>query len=257
MIKKEEKYLKNLISEVKYFDLFIKDINYMTPKGKKDLLAIIQNIDSWLSKGNNLIFGINVSLNSAMNYDKDIDYDNYNPFKSDVNKNYTYYFIENAIYRISSLWDVLAQICNDFFECNKNIGDINADDFLKSEFIKRCNKYNELAEQTNKDITKYINEEISRDFSDEKHFWKGNHKYLRKIRNELIHRNDPHSITVLNSNKSNPKFELPQIPMYELKIMTEDYIECYRFIKQLLNKIKIKMKQESFYKEVLKNYVDW
>ncbi len=131
-----------------------------------------------------------------------------------------FYYIENALFRIESLWDMLAQIVNLKYELEKNkrrvyhskVFDIS----LKSKYWK-----NDIPEEIKK-INEYITEV---DDTDCEGCWKGNYKYVSNLRNCMTH-----NYSIARSSASGYAFEFRHHPSYILKRVVEDYSKVQHFI---------------------------
>ena len=158
--------------------------------------------------------------------------ESYNPFaKQKDNELVAMYHIENMIYRVSVLWDLLAQLCNIIYHTN-----------IKPDKIY-CNRYfDQFSSGDNSiDIVKkikiYFDEE--EDMTTDKNPWRGNHKFLNEYRNQMTHRISP-SLTTISTFGSS----LCPPPMYVLHRVTEDYYKVSSFLCDLINDFK-------------KEYEDW
>ncbi|MDR4928272.1 Cthe_2314 family HEPN domain-containing protein [Peribacillus simplex] len=227
-MKKEKEYIQNLLSQLIPFNVFLENVVYSSPKSEYNYLSFLNDIDAWIVKVNSLVNKTNLSISQALIYSESIA--SYNPFEKSESKDMAYYFVENAIFRISCLWDVYAQICNLVFNTGKKVNHIHYKKYFNPEQNKVKDK--ELVKIQIR-VNEYINEidEIKDSFV----FWGGNHNYVNNLRNRFTHRNDPHIFTMLNSNDGD--FVLPDPPVYELKRIIEDYHMCYSFIKDIHQKV--------------------
>ena len=222
-MKTESQYLLELIKNITPLDELLEGIIYSPPKGIKNNLSVINDYDSWLLKVNSLMKNINYSLDLAVKYSDSIS--KYNPFVKDEKKEFAYYHIENAIFRVAALWDVFAQMCNLLFNLRRNIRDINYKKFFNPrQTIIENAEYSSLQEEVHKYLVQ--KDKCKGDFN----IWEGNHNYISGIRNTFTHRNDPHVFSILNNNGG--ENVLPDPPIYELKRLIEDYYSCYQFIQE-------------------------
>jgi hypothetical protein len=235
----EEKYLRGLIGGIVRFDCFLEGMYYMT-RDKSDKYGKIQDIDTWFNKVNSLVHKINYSLLLAIENENMIKDEGYNPFKDCEQKDVTYYYIENAMFRLSTLWDTLAQLVNVFYELNISISDIHYNKVFKNENIQPTNIMKEKDRiqfaQFRSKVRGYLLEDNNTSIQQEDGFWKGNHKYINELRNRIVHRNDPHSIAILN-RLDDSGFGLPEPPLFELKRLIEDYSKCDKFLKEIYKNI--------------------
>lgn len=180
-----------------------------------------QTLDAWFNRINTLSYQITHSLIKSINHCKKIkNYDILSIYKSKEEAGFEYFF-ENAVYRLITLWDMLAQVCNIYFETNlssdliayklyfesrnRNKKVINASDQKKEEFIKFRKK-----------VKKYIKQEE-------------NHDYIsNKIRNPLIHNHNPYSFSIID-NMLNTR----NIPLCDLIRVIEDYKRVSDYINEV------------------------
>lgn len=156
-------------------------------------------------------------------------------------EDFAYYFIENAVYRIISLWDMLAQ----FYRIHYSVKVEKTKLYYKSFFEQKGKTNDEIltSEALNlKEIRCYINQT---DLTDTEGEWKGNHAFVKKIRDMLVHRNEP-NITTFSDFDVNIKHH----PIYMLKRICEDYAVVSKF----LNDIIVLSETEEFYE--LKDLLD-
>lgn len=134
------------------------------------------------------------------------------------------YYIENMIFRTSTLWDMLAQLCNVFWKVRKPVNKIYTESFFhdcsqgknKNVFAKDVYNYFKETDKVKGDLEK----------------WKGNFEYIKEYRNKMTHRNSP-NITIL----SNFGMQLRPPAIFVLKRVTEDYLKAIEFIKRILDDI--------------------
>ena len=137
------------------------------------------------------------------------------------------YYTENAVFRISALWDLLAQLYNVKYKNNRNSDKIYYHTLFHND--AQGKHPNPLAQK----IYAYITEGEEKDRIYEKdEFWKGNHEYFSTYRNKMTHRNSPNVATL-----SNYDIELRMPMRYVLKRVIEDYVRASEFVKQLLDEI--------------------
>lgn len=143
----------------------------------------------------------------------------------------TFYYIENAVFRTSSCWDMLAQLYRLHYDI-----DIEPDKvYYKRVFNEKNPQYVSFKDKAQK-ISAYINEE---DDTRTDGIWKGNHKYINDFRNQMTHRNST-NITIFSDfdiNIKNP-------PCFLLKRAIEDYFMSYKFIDEILAMIEVECKNE-------------
>lgn len=140
------------------------------------------------------------------------------------------YYIEHMIFRTSTLWDMLAQLCNVFWKINRPIDKIYTGAFFH-DYSQGKNK-----KSFAKDVYNYFSEEDEIKSDTER--WKGNFEYIKKYRNKMTHRNSP-NITIL----SNFGMQLRPPAIFILKRVTEDYLKAIEFIMRILDDIFIELKK--------------
>ena len=145
---------------------------------------------------------------------------------------YAYYYIENALFRTSSMWDLLAQFYRLFYKIE-----------ISKEKVYYKRIFNPDAEVSNKfkvkarEINDYLNESDDTNCEGE---WKGNHLFVNDIRNKMTHRNSP-NIAVMSDYDVNFKHH----PVFIIKRILEDYVTASKYIGEILDEIE-KEVMESF-----------
>lgn len=242
-------YLESILVDIQEIDLLRPGMSFSifpsvdnNPQLKKMLLlmARINDIDSWLKNINNLISSINYSSNLAISTLKNKN--NFWPFSNQNNE--VFYYNENIMFRLISLWDLLAQLANTLFMTNEPVDRIN----YKKYFNKYSNtRYeNEIFYDFMINVKDYLNvevefnqfEEINR--KDLTIRWQGNHQIINKIRNGFTHKLNPHIMNIHNASTSGGGLILPSPPENELKRLIEDYQVLYECILILRKSIKYK-----------------
>lgn len=239
MENKERKYLEKLINEFKgNEDLFI--VYYgdstkfirgtFTPIGEKqNLMAKIINFKTLNDTINDLDYKVKISLFKALDcsYSKNLQM-NFNIF--DVAKGdefFAYYYIENAVFRIQSLWDLLAQLYCARYELDIEPWKIGYKMIFNSSNQKTMNKFKKKVVE----ISNYINEEEKKEdeFYPEGR-WRGNHKFVNEYRNKMTHRNSPNI-----SSMSDFDFNMKEYPVFILKRLVEDYNQVGKYLLEILD----------------------
>lgn len=151
--------------------------------------------------------------------------------KPPANELMAIYYIENMIFRIETLWDLLAQLCNEFWKTGK-----------KAEKIYFERYFREQKNPFAKTICNYFDE--AEDIKEDAEFWYGNYKFVKDYRNKMTHRNSP-SITTL----SNFDFDFRPPTMFVLKRAAEVYIKVAEFINSLLKEIQTHFSDGNFFNE--------
>lgn len=147
----------------------------------------------------------------------------YDPFSEPNEQEFTaMYHVENMVFRISILWDLLAQLCNVIFRTGIAPEDIHYNRYFRNHV------YGEKLIPICVDVVNYLDEKD--DLSADVNPWPGNHKYLNDFRNQMTHRTSPNisSISILGTTLRPPV-------MYVLHRATEDYYTVSSFLCRLIN----------------------
>lgn len=185
------------------------------------------NVKTIVDTAKNLNRQIFFSLQSSIDYtysEKAINNYNFQAINSEE-EFLAYYFIDNAIYRTSTIWDILAQIYNLHFD----IGEDKTKIFYKTFFNNLGQNPKLKNDDTIKKINVYLGENNNTN-TDKR--WKGNHEYIKLYRNKLTHRNSP-SVTSFSEYDLNIK----QPPSFVLKRLIEDYNSGINFFIDIVNVI--------------------
>lgn len=230
----EYEYLKSLVENVTEIGLINEGIFVMgsskEDEGTKNLIYI-NDIDGWIRNINYLIKSINFSADTVLTLLKSKEIKSFS-FWGDENRE-EYYYTENIMFRLVTMWDLLAQITNTALELQNRVDSIH----YKAFFEKLSNENNlgksffELA----KEIKEYIKDKED-DTSENP--WKGNHNFVDNLRNSFTHRLNPHLVNFHNglfkNDISKQNISIPVPPIYELKRLLEDYVQVYKFICKVL-----------------------
>ena len=185
---------------------------------------------------------IKLSFQEAINYTySDNVYNNFNLFNiNSAEEKLSYYFIENALFRTSSLWDMLAQLYCLYYSAKVETDKIQAlrifNPIDKKDPYKKIFKNESIRlqfKESIKEINKYINQEDKTDSLDGE--WSGNFKFVNTLRNKMIHRNSP-NVPAMSNYDLNFKVH----PAFMLKRIVEDYFTVSKFIDKILNDIEHK-----------------
>lgn len=142
--------------------------------------------------------------------------------KEEIN---TYYFIENALFRTSSLWDLLAQLYRLYYNIEIDVTEVHYKKIFNPK-LKFCDSFKEQATE----INSYLNQDDDIECQDK---WKGNHRYANDCRNKMIHRNSPNVASMSDYDVNFKKH-----PSYMLKRIIEDYDMTSIYIDKILNEIE-------------------
>lgn len=211
--------IKGEIDKIKPFQIYDEYMQSYIPddQGIPGLKAFSkkQNVNAWSSKCNYLIAHIKKDFLSCI---KTIEEDEnlflgYRISEKDQEK---FYFIENVEYRLFTLCDVLAQMYNELFEVEKNIGKINHSFFFKKDFKSL------ILSKYNGDVADFVSQEINKIAS----YFDDNddYKYVKEKRNSFTHRENPHDGVILNGGKN--KF-LVDHPLFELNRCVKVFMWIY------------------------------
>ncbi|CAD2071038.1 hypothetical protein GCM10007358_14020 [Phocicoccus schoeneichii] len=230
--------LKNKVDEISFHEYFVRiefgDGRYIfgaiqKDKSKIDLFAINSIYETIVDLNNKIIY----SFEKAVECNPSESLNGYDPFRKPIGNELTaLYYIENMVFRTSVLWDLLAQMCNVFWQKEKDPHNI----FVES-FFHDCSQ-GKNAQQLAKDIYNYFSEEdkVKGDLEN----WYGNFDYVKEYRNKMTHRNSP-NITAI----SNFDTYLRPPPIFVLKRATEDYLKAISFIKSILIEIENKILEQN------------
>ena len=136
---------------------------------------------------------------------------------------FAYYYIENALFRIETMWDILAQIYNIKYELGLDMKQVYHSRIFSSEerFVQKYWK-NSVPKEI-QSVSDYFNETDNTDISDG--MWKGNYKYINDLRNNMTHK-----IAISQESFSSYSFSFKEPPLYILKRVTEGYAQLEDFI---------------------------
>ena len=228
MAKEGKNYLRGLVESIvctpNIFRISMEDGKYIFSISSND-----QQTNDW--------YAVSAIYDSICEVDKQIKYafgqaisfnipetlEGYNPFsKFSEEENIALYHTENIVYRVSILWDLLAQLCNVLYHTNLRVEQINYNRYFE-KYSKGKN-----AIEIVKEIKSYLNE--ADDFEVDTNPWKGNHAFLNSYRNQMTHRVSPSvsSISTLGIILRPPT-------MYVLHRATEDYYMVSSFLCKLIN----------------------
>ena len=228
-------YLEELISSVicipDAFSIHLEDGKFIFGIASKDqrindYYAVSAIYDSIVD----LDAKIKYSFSQAVICDLPQTLENYEPFtKLTERELVAMYHIENMIYRVSILWDLLAQLCNVIFHTG-----LEVDKIYYNRYFNRFSSGSDSIEIA-REIKTYIDELDNTDMDDNP--WQGNHAFLNEFRNQMTHRVTP-SITSMSSFG----FSLRPPAMYVLHRATEDYYKVSSFLCRLINEFIVEHK---------------
>lgn len=176
---------------------------------------------------------IDLDWKIKLSFEKAIEYaysepvrDNYSIFKMETEEEQqAFYYIENALFRTSSLWDLLAQFYRLFYKIDVPKERVYYNKFFNPD-LDFSNKFKMKATE----INAYLEEIDDTDCEGE---WKGNHSFVNGIRNKMTHRNSP-NVAVMSDYDTN----LKQHPVFLIKRIIEDYVMAAKYINEILDEIE-------------------
>lgn len=234
-ISSEKEYLNSKLSDVIYnpnmFNVLMGEDKYLfgcvSPKDDEVPFSRLLQYKTLYDTLIDLDFKIKFSFDKAIEYAySDSVQNNYNIFKIATEEEYkAIYYSENALFRITILWDLLAQFYRLFYKVDvpkekvyyKKLFNPKLD--FSKDFKKKASEINDYFQE--KDDTKCEGE------------WKGNHCFVNNMRNKMTHRNSP-NVSVMSDFDINLKTP----PTFLIKRIVEDYAMASKFINEILNDIK-------------------
>jgi hypothetical protein len=173
---------------------------------------------------------IKLSFNEAINFSySDTITSNFSLIRTDTEEEkLAFYYIENALFRTSSLWDMLAQLYRLFYNIN-----ILKEKVYYKQIFNPVNNHSDSFKTKAKEIYDYIEQDDDSDCEGE---WKGNHSFANNLRNKMTHRNSP-NVAVISDFDMNLKHH----PAFQLKRIIEDYAVVSQYIKEILDEIETKV----------------
>lgn len=147
----------------------------------------------------------------------------WDPFCSiSFEENNANYYIENAVFRIESLWDLLAQFFNIYGNYRKPYDKIYAKQLFHD--AQQGNKPDPFAKR----VYQYMDQKECLD-SDP---WEGNYAYVKDYRDKMIHKISPNVTSFSNMDTS---IRLPAL--YSIKRVVEDYHQVSLFLAEIIDSL--------------------
>ena len=173
---------------------------------------------------------IKLSFNEAIKFSySDTLMSNFSLIRTDTEEEkLAYYYIENALFWTSSLWDMLAQLYRLFYDI-----DILKEKVYYKQIFNPANKHSDNFKTKATEIYEYIEQDDNTDCEEE---WEGNHSFANDLRNKMTHRNSP-NVAVMSDFDMNLKHH----PAFQLKRIIEDYAVVSQYIKEILDEIETKV----------------
>lgn len=181
---------------------------------------------------------IKFSVDKALELAEDTNFDNWKPLQTPSENEYmAIYYVENAVFRISALWDMLAQLFNIYADIRRPLNEVYAKQLFHdaqqgkraNPFAKRVYSYMEQSDGPNSE------------------WWEGNYVYTKDLRDKLTHKASP-NVSSLSSFAT----ELRMPALYTLSRAVEDYKQVSDFIEELLVEILAKYKKLAGFKPDVK-----
>lgn len=231
-MQKNINYLTDLVQQINFknnfFELYINDdkkiIGIIGPS--ECSISKMLSIETIFQNILDLDFKIKFSYEKILSYDLEKLYSNFSTFNTTSNDEIEVnYYIENILVRTSIIWDLLAQICNIYWDKNVSIDKIYYKTFFNNN--SQGKKAKSFAIKVNEYLTQ--NDDDSVDNAN----WKGNHLYLKEMRNAMTHRSSQNINSLTNFAQN---IRLPFI--YTLKRVIEDYHQVFLFLDEIFVEIK-------------------
>ena len=214
----EDRFLFGVVSAGDYEAPFSRVMQYRT------LYDTLIDLD-WKIK-----FSLNKSIRYAFSESLQNDFRIFS--EESEEERYAYYYIENALFRTSSMWDLLAQFYRLFYKI-----EIPKDRVYYKKIFDPSSELSNKFKVKASEINDYLNESDDTNCEGE---WKGNHLFVNGIRNKMTHRNSP-NIAVMSDYDMNFKHH----PVFIIKRILEDYVTASKYIGEILDEIE-KEVMESF-----------
>lgn len=180
---------------------------------------------------------IRYSLENAIEYAYSEDVrKNYNILHSSGNNEWlAYYFIENAMFRVETMWDILAHVYNIKYDLGEPIHKVYHSRIFSNQDKYKNEYWNGNPPQNVQKIVDYINEN---DDTNGK-IWKGNYSFINTLRNNMTHK-----FSISQSNMSNFAFEMKYPPAYILKRLCESFATLQEFLYEIFDSILEEIENE-------------
>lgn len=184
---------------------------------------------------------IGYSLEKAVEYAySDEVVENYNMLHTSGNNEWlAYYFIENAMFRVETMWDILAHIYNIKYDLGEPIYKVYHSRIFSNQDTYKNKYWNGNPPQDIQKIIDYINENDDTD----REIWKGNYSFINTLKNTLKN-NMTHKFSISQSNMSSFAFEMKHHPSYILKRLCESFATLQDFLYETFDSILKDTKNE-------------
>lgn len=170
---------------------------------------------------------IKLSFNEAIKFAySDEVANNFSLIRTDTQEEeLAYYYLENALFRTSSLWDMLAQLYRLYFNIS-----IPKEKVYYKQIFNPANNHSDNFKVRATEIYGYIEQSDDTECEGE---WKGNHSFSNNLRNKMTHRNSP-NVAVMSDFDMNLKHH----PIFQLKRVIEDYSVVSKYIADIIDQIE-------------------
>lgn len=240
-INKEVEYLKSKISQVSYdtnrFKMYCGENKYVfgviSPEGGEAPLSKLMQYKTLYDTLKDLDWKIKKSFEEGLKYIYSEEVQkNFSVFNSNSEEeNLAYYYIENALFRTMSLWDILAQLYCLFYQVRINKEKV----YYKKVFNPKLDYSNKFKTKA-KEINKYLKQEDDIQVEGE---FEGNHEYTNNYRNKMTHRNSP-NVACINDYD----FNFKDYPSFILQRTIEDYATVSEYLGEILDEIEVEVLKE-------------
>jgi len=229
----EMKYLQDKLEEVSYndkrFTFMCGNNKYIfgivSPQGEETSLAKIMQYKTIFDTLKDMDYKIKLSFQKAIdNAYSNVVQKNFSVFQSGTEEEtLSYYYIENALFRTISLWEMLAQLYRLYYKVKIEKKEVEYKKFFNSSISNYSFKIKA------REINSYLYQKDDINLMGE---WRGNHKFVNGCRNKMIHQNSP-TVAAMSDYDIN----LKNHPVFFIKRIIEDYVVVSRFINDILDKI--------------------
>ncbi len=229
MKNEEVNYFKSIINSITYgnnvFTVWYSDEKVLMGAILKDepLIQRFFNYATIYNTIKDVDTKIKFSLNKTIHLADDLDFETWQPLQSPSEEEFqATYYMENAVFRIESLWDLLAQLFNLKENINKPFDKIYAEQLFHDA------QQGKKAKAFAKKVYAYMQQQDDLNVEP----WEGNYDYVKNFRNKMTHRISP-NITSFSSYG----MELRMPVILTLKRVIEDYNQVSQFIHEILDDI--------------------
>lgn len=217
---------QNKLDSIQYsenrFKLWMEDgrtVMVLSPSRVNDPKGTISMMRSVYKSVLELDWKIKVSLSiAAVHILKDDENVNY-CLPTDYSRKVATYYIENALFRLTSLWDMLAQGYRVLYDVKKNLKGKKIDiDHVKYKnfFDQTKTPHTDFEDEANR-IFDYITKNC-------------NHRTTNELRNQMAHKFTPNLFYA-----SNYTVNVPYPMSFQITTILEDYIKVTKFLSELFD----------------------